>query len=54
MTEMIDNVTAQDINRVAMKLFGPESGGKPTVIVMGHEDVGTYKDVFSEYGLAAP
>jgi processing peptidase subunit alpha len=53
-TEKIEGVTAQDIRRVAAKLFSPESGSKPTVVVMGHEDLGTYKEVFSEYGLAAP
>lgn len=54
MTEKIDKVTPQDISRVAAKLFAPGSGNKPTVVVMGHEDVGTHKEVFSEYGLAAP
>jgi processing peptidase subunit alpha len=54
MTEKIENVTAQDIRRVAAKLFSPESGSKPTVVVMGHEDVGTHQNVFSDYGLAAP
>jgi processing peptidase subunit alpha len=54
MTAKIDKVTAEDIKRVAARIYGPESGCKPTVVVMGHEDVGSYGDVFSKYGLAAP
>lgn len=53
MTEKIENVTAQDVRRVAASIFNPQSGSKPTVVVMGHEDVGTYKETFSKYGLAA-
>lgn len=54
MTEKIDKVTVQDIRRVAERLFSPGSGGKPTVVVMGHEDIGSYKEVFSDYVLASP
>jgi processing peptidase subunit alpha len=54
MTEKIDRVTIQDIRRVAERLFSPGSGGKPTVVVMGHEDIGPYKKVFSDYVLASP
>jgi processing peptidase subunit alpha len=54
MTAKISKITAQDIRRVAGRLFSPESGNKPTVVVMGHEDVGSLKEVFSKYGLAAP
>lgn len=54
MTEKIEKVTAQDIRRVAARLFSPESVNKPTLVAMGHEDVGSYKEVFSKYGLASP
>lgn len=54
MTEKVDKVTAEDIRRVAARVFGPDSGSKPTVVAMGHDDVGPYKDVFSKYGLGAP
>ncbi|KAF8910111.1 mitochondrial processing peptidase [Gymnopilus junonius] len=53
MTEKINEVTQEDIKRVAARLFGPGSGNKPTVVVMGHEDVGSYNEEFTKYGLAA-
>jgi processing peptidase subunit alpha len=53
MTDKIDLVTASDIQRVAARIFGPHSGGKPTVVVQGHEDVKDWKDTFRQYGLAS-
>ena len=54
MTQKIEKVTVHDIRRAAARFFGPGSGRKPTMVVMGHEDVGSYGDVFSKYGLGAP
>ena len=52
MTDKIDQVTPDDIKRVAARVFGPESGSKPTVVCMGHEDVRDWREAFSKYGLA--
>jgi processing peptidase subunit alpha len=53
MTDKINQVTPDDIKRVAARVFGPDSGNKPTVVCMGHEDVRNWGEVFSKYGLAA-
>ncbi|PPQ69795.1 hypothetical protein CVT26_014184 [Gymnopilus dilepis] len=53
MTAKIGAVTGEDVKRVAARLFGPGAGNKPTVVVMGHEDVGAYEEEFVKYGLAA-
>ncbi|KAJ3567333.1 hypothetical protein NP233_g6426 [Leucocoprinus birnbaumii] len=53
MTEKIDLVDSNAIRRVAAKIFGPDSGSKPTVVCMGHEDTGSFNEVFRKYGLAA-
>ena len=52
MTGKIDQVTPDDVRRVAARVFSPESGSKPTVVCMGHEDVRDWGEVFSKYGLA--
>jgi len=54
MTDKISQVTPDDIKRVAARVFSPESGSKPTVVCMGHEDVQDWGKVFSNYGLAGP
>ncbi|KAF7303202.1 hypothetical protein MKEN_01283900 [Mycena kentingensis (nom. inval.)] len=38
MAAKIDALKADDIRHVAMRVFGPHSGAKPTVVVMGHDD----------------
>ncbi|KAJ7754934.1 Metalloenzyme, LuxS/M16 peptidase-like protein [Mycena maculata] len=53
MTEKIDLLTPADIRRAAEKAFGIESGGKATVVCMGHEDTGSWEKVFTKYGVAA-
>jgi processing peptidase subunit alpha len=53
MTEKIDQVDNKTIRRVAARIFGPSSGAKPTVVCMGHEDTGSYDEIFQRYGLAA-
>jgi mitochondrial-processing peptidase subunit alpha len=54
MMDKIDQVTPDHIRRVAARVFSPQSGSKPTVVCMGHEDVRDWGEVFSKYGLAAP
>ncbi|THV07480.1 LuxS/MPP-like metallohydrolase [Dendrothele bispora CBS 962.96] len=53
MTEKVAKVTAKDVQRVAARVFGPQSGNKPTIVVQGHEDVKDWGDVFKKYGLAS-
>lgn len=53
MTDKIDQVDPNAIRRVANRLFGPDSGNKPTVVCMGHDDVSSPADVFKHYGLSA-
>jgi mitochondrial-processing peptidase subunit alpha len=48
----IDSVTPATINQVARKIFGPDSGNKPTVVCMGKDDVGDWQSMFRKYGLA--
>ncbi|KAF5388602.1 hypothetical protein D9757_004703 [Collybiopsis confluens] len=54
MTEKIALVTADDIARVATRLFGSRSGNKPTIVCQGHEDVSRWQDTFEKYGVSAP
>ncbi|KDQ63251.1 hypothetical protein JAAARDRAFT_147360 [Jaapia argillacea MUCL 33604] len=51
MCDKIDEVTAESVRRVAMRIFGPESGNKATVVCMGHEDVGDYAVTLRKYGV---
>lgn len=53
MTDLIDQVTAESVQRVARRIFGPESGNKATVVGMGSDDIGDWKGVLSKYGVAA-
>lgn len=53
MTEKIAQVTAEDIRRVAGRVFGPAEGKKATVVCMGHEDAGDWQGIFKKYGIAA-
>ena len=56
-SEMCDKIDAVDIGTirtVAARLFAPGTKtAKPTVLVMGHEDIGDYAGVLRKYGLAA-
>ncbi|KAJ7109898.1 Metalloenzyme, LuxS/M16 peptidase-like protein [Mycena epipterygia] len=52
MADKIDMLTQLDIRKVATKVFGPESGNKPTVVCMGHEDTGAWEEVFTKYSVA--
>ncbi|KAJ4485772.1 Metalloenzyme, LuxS/M16 peptidase-like protein [Lentinula aciculospora] len=53
MTDKIALVTAQDITRVATRLFGPQSGNKPTIVCQGHEDVSNWQATFAKYGVSS-
>jgi len=53
MTDKIAQVTPKDVQRVAARVFGPQSGNKPTIVCQGHEDVRDWGDVFAKYGLAS-
>ncbi|KAK7063956.1 Metalloenzyme, LuxS/M16 peptidase-like protein [Favolaschia claudopus] len=53
MTARIDQLKPADIRRVAVKYFGLQSGGKASVVCMGHEDTGPWEDVFAKYSVAA-
>jgi mitochondrial-processing peptidase subunit alpha len=53
MTEKIDEVTPESVQRVAKRIFGPESGGKATVVTMGRDDIGDWQAVLQKYGVAA-
>jgi mitochondrial-processing peptidase subunit alpha len=52
MTDKIDKITSDDISRVAARVFSSQSGSKPTVVCMGHEDVRDWRETFAKYGLA--
>jgi processing peptidase subunit alpha len=52
MTKKIEAVGAADVRRVAARVFGPDSGNRPTVVCMGYEDVGNWSAEFKKYGLA--
>jgi mitochondrial-processing peptidase subunit alpha len=52
MCDRIDEVTPDDIRRVAGRVFGMESKNKATVVAMGHEDVGDYKATLRKYGVS--
>ena len=52
MTDKIDLLRPDDIRRIASRIFGPQSGNKPTVVCMGHEDTGAWENVFTKYGVA--
>ncbi|KAF7347572.1 hypothetical protein MVEN_01513800 [Mycena venus] len=53
MTAKIDELKPADIRKVAEKYFGLESGGKASVVCMGHEDTGPWEEVFAKYSVAA-
>ncbi|KAJ7070738.1 mitochondrial processing peptidase [Mycena amicta] len=52
MTSKIDLLQPADITKVAHSVFGLESGNKPTLVCMGHDDVGAYRDIFQKYSVA--
>lgn len=53
MTDLIDLVTPESVQRVARRIFGTESGNKATVVGIGRDDIGDWKAVLQKYGVAA-
>ncbi|KAI0288161.1 mitochondrial processing peptidase [Multifurca ochricompacta] len=49
MADKIDAVTAESLQRVALRIFGSQSGGKPTVLAMGSHDLGDWQSQFRKY-----
>ncbi|KAG6900515.1 hypothetical protein C0993_009468 [Termitomyces sp. T159_Od127] len=54
MVQKVDAVKSEDIRRVAGRIFGPQSGNKPTVVCMGHDETGDWEEVFTKYSVGAP
>lgn len=52
MTEKIDQVTPEDVRRVANRLFGAESGKKASIVAMGHQDLPDWKKILQKYGVS--
>lgn len=49
MADKIDAVTPESLQRVALRIFGPQSGGKPTFLAMGRHDPGDWQTQFKKY-----
>ncbi|KAI0281184.1 peptidase M16 inactive domain-containing protein [Russula aff. rugulosa BPL654] len=49
MADKIDAVTTESLQRVALRIFGPQSGGKPTVLAMGRHDLSDWQAQFRKY-----
>ncbi|KAJ7193300.1 Metalloenzyme, LuxS/M16 peptidase-like protein [Mycena pura] len=52
MAAKIDQLEPADIRKVAERVFGLESGGKATLVCMGHQDTGPWEEVFQKYSVA--
>ena len=53
MADKIDNVTAESLQRVALRTFGSQTGGKPTVLALGRQDLGDWQAQFRKYDVGA-
>jgi len=51
MCRKIEAITPADLMRVANRVFGPHAEGKPSLLVMGREDVPDWKAVMRQYGV---
>jgi len=51
MCDRIDELTSEDILRVARSTFAQEKAKQATVVVMGREDVGDWRGVLRKYGI---
>ncbi|KAI9511880.1 mitochondrial processing peptidase [Russula earlei] len=49
MAEKIDAVTSESLQRVALRIFGSQAGGKPTILTMGRHDLGDWQTQFRKY-----
>ncbi|KAF7302765.1 hypothetical protein HMN09_00911600 [Mycena chlorophos] len=52
MVEKIDRLGPSDITEVAQRVFGLQSGNKPTVVCLGHDDAASWEQVFQKYHVA--
>ncbi|THH18254.1 hypothetical protein EW146_g2693 [Bondarzewia mesenterica] len=53
MCDKIDEVTPESLQRVATRIFGSDSGNKPTVVTMGRDDVKDWTKVFQTYDVGS-
>ena len=53
MTAAIDKVTPETIRRVALRIFGPQSGNKVTIVTMGRGELNDWQATFRKYGIAS-
>ena len=53
MCDKIDAVRPEDIRSLAQQMFGPHSGRKATVVMMGRDGLGDWKADFRKYGVSA-
>ena len=51
MCERIDEITSNDIRRVAHRYFGNDAAKAATVVAMGKEDVGDWRAQLRKYGV---
>lgn len=51
MCDRIDELTPEDVLRVAKSTFSQENAKQATVVVMGREDVGDWRGVLRKYGI---
>ncbi|THH06668.1 hypothetical protein EW145_g3928 [Phellinidium pouzarii] len=51
MCDRIDEVTPDDIRRIAHSVFGSDAAKPATVVAMGKEDVGDWRGVLRKYGV---
>ncbi|KAH8110624.1 mitochondrial processing peptidase [Phellopilus nigrolimitatus] len=51
MCDRIDEITADDIRRVAHRVFGTDAAKPATVVAMGKDDVGDWRSVLRKYGV---
>ena len=51
MCDRIDELTPEDIRRVAHRVFGVDAAKPVSVVTMGTEDVGDVKKVLKYYGV---
>lgn len=51
MCDRIDEITSDDIRRVAHRVFGSGIAKLATVVVMGKDDVGDWRGVLEKYGV---
>lgn len=51
MCDRIDEITPDDIRRVAHRYFGTDAAKSATAVVMGKEDIGDWRAQLRKYGV---